>query len=84
MLSEQRTYESPEEAALAGWSSTPSARARVVSVEIVDDRAQIVLAINDDYRDWVYCTRREGRWREGLSGNGPSDGWSNPDVLRWD
>jgi hypothetical protein len=86
MTSEQWSFKSPEEAALAGWSSSPSAKARVVSVEIVGDRAEVVIATDDDHDhgDWVYCTRRDGRWREVLSGNGPSDGWSDPDVLQWD
>jgi len=69
-------YDSPEEAALAGWSSTPSARARVVSVDVVGDRAEVVIATDDDqdHGDWVYCVRRDGLWREVVSGNGPSSG----------
>jgi hypothetical protein len=79
-------YRSPEEAALAGWSSSPSAHARVVSVQIVGDRAEIVLATDQDQDrlDWVYCSRKSEGWREVLSGNGPSDGWSDPTALQWD
>lgn len=80
-------YDSPEEAALAGWASTPSAHPRVVSVEVVNDRAQIVVGTDSDPdgdHDWVYCVRRDGRWREVISGSGPSSGWSDPNVLNWD
>jgi hypothetical protein len=81
------TYESPEEAALAGWTATPSAGAHVISVEVIDDRAQVVIGTGGDPdgdHDYVYCLRRNGRWREVISGSGPSEGWSDPTVLEWD
>ena len=76
-------YESPEAAALAGWASTPSARAHVVSVEVVNDRAQVVVAADGD-PDWVYCVKRNGRWHEVMSGSGPTTGWSDPSSLAWE
>jgi hypothetical protein len=87
MRDAESNYDSPEEAALAGWTSTPSAHARVVSVEVVNDRAQVVVATDGDPdgdHDWVYCVMRDGRWHEVMSGSGPSSGWSDPSVLNWD
>jgi hypothetical protein len=86
LTSKRDGFDSPEDAALAGWASTPSARARVIAVEIVGDRAEVVLATDDDHNhgDWVYCARRDGLWHEVLSGSGPSSGWSDPAVLHWE
>jgi hypothetical protein len=87
MASEQDGYDSPEDAALAGWASTPSAHARVLSVEVVGERAQVVIATVSDPdgdHEWVYCVRRDKRWHEVMSGSGPSYGWSDPGYLVWD
>ena len=80
------TYDSPEEAALAGWQSTPAAHARVVSTTIIGDRAEVVIATvtDPDGQDWVYCVEGDGGWREAVSGSGPCDGWDDPAVIQWD
>jgi hypothetical protein len=77
-------FESPEAAALATWKSTPSARARVVAVDVRGDRAEVVIDTDPSHPDWVYCVRRDGRWFEVVSGNGPSIGWDDPYYLEWD
>jgi hypothetical protein len=77
-------FDSPEAAALATWQSRPSAHARVVSVDIRGDRAEVVIDTDPSYPDWVYCVRRGGRWVDVRSGNGPSYGWDDPDILNWD
>jgi hypothetical protein len=77
-------FESPEAAALATWQSAPSARSRVVSVDVRADRAEVVIDTDPSYPDWIYCVRREGRWDVVVSGNGPSIGWDDPDSLPWD
>ena len=87
MDSEQDGFQSPEEAALAGWASTPSAHARVMSVEVVNDRAQVVVAADGDpyaNHDYVYCVRRDGRWREVVSGSGRSEGCQTRTPFEWD
>jgi hypothetical protein len=76
-------FDSPEAAALATWASTPSAHARVVSVDIRGDRAEVVIDTDPSHPDWVYCVRRDGRWVDVLSGCGPSSGWDDPDILDW-
>jgi hypothetical protein len=73
MAPQQDGYDSPEDAALAGWDSTPSAHAHIISVEVVGDRAQVVIATEGDPdgdHDWAYCVRQERRWHEALSGSG--------------
>jgi hypothetical protein len=64
-----------------------SAHAHVISVEVIDDRAQVVVATDSDPdgdHDWVYCVRHGDRWHEVMSGSGPSYGWSDPSYLDWD
>jgi hypothetical protein len=69
-------FDSPEDAALAGWP--PAARPRVVSVTVRGDRAEVEIDMMPSYQYWVYCIRRNGRWREVVSGNGPNYSWDDP------
>ena len=62
-----RAFDSPEEAALSGWSHTPGARARVVEVQSHGDAVALVVIELDGHpgynRDLVTCARdEEGRW----------------------
>jgi hypothetical protein len=68
-------HPSPAAAALAGWADSPNANARVVSVTVFEDRAEVVVDVETGYRDWVYCARAAAGWREVSSGNGPYAGW---------
>ena len=43
-----------------------------------------VIEVEPNYPYWVYCVRRDGRWREIVSGNGPTVGWDDPNVIDWD
>jgi hypothetical protein len=77
-------FDSPQEAALAGWASAPSAHARVVSVDVRGNRAEVLIDTDPSHHpDWVYCVRRNGQWFEAVSGNAPSIGWHDPNVLGW-
>jgi hypothetical protein len=73
--------ESPEEAALAGWPDASGVR--VVSTSVVENRAEVVLDTDPDYRYWVYCVKRHGRWHESVSGNAATEGWEDPTILDW-
>ena len=61
-------FESPEAAALAGW--TPAARARVISVALRGDDAEVLVHVGPGYPDFVWCTRTPTGWIAGASGNG--------------
>jgi hypothetical protein len=76
-------FDTPEAAALDSWP--PAACARITSTTVRGDRAEIVLELDPSYRYeyWVYCIRRQGRWFEGSSANGPTIGWDDPDVIGW-
>jgi hypothetical protein len=76
-------HASPEEAALAGWASAPAARARVLSVDVRGDRAEVIVDTERSYPDWVYCVRRGDGWYETVSGNGPCVGWDDPTAIEW-
>ena len=80
-------FSSPEEAALASWQGTPPAKARVRSVKLRGARAEVVIETdqsNSDYLDYVYCVQGDaGRWREVVSGNGPTDRWHDPNEYAW-
>ena len=82
-MSDQHGFESPEGAALSGWASTPGAHARVVSVAIRRDRAEVVIDTDPTYPDYVHCVRRDGRWFEVVSSNASTTGWDNPAALDW-
>jgi hypothetical protein len=77
-------FQSPEEAALATWASSPSANAQVVSADIRADRAEVVLKVGPGYTDYVYCQRGDDGWQETVSGNGPTHRWDDPTYILWD
>jgi hypothetical protein len=74
-------YATPHEAGLAGWPG--ASEAHVVQVEVVGDRAEVVIDTDPSYRYWVYCVRRGDRWYEAVSGNGPTVGWQDPYTIGW-
>ena len=80
-------YPTPEDAALAGWSSTPAAAARVLTVSVRSDRAEVMIETDQSDRgflDYVYCVRSgDSRWREVASGNGPTTRWDDPSAHAW-
>ena len=77
-------FDSPEAAALAGWSQTPKAAARVVQVTVRGQRAEVVLDLEPAYREWVYCVHGPEGWRSTVSGNGPTPNWDDPDAYNWE
>jgi len=66
------SFPSPEEAALDTWRSCPTANARVISVEVREDVAHVVIDTDPSYPDYVTCFRSDDGWIAGASGNGPS------------
>ena len=80
-------FASPGGAALASWQGTPAVNARVRSVTVRGARAEVVVETdqsNGGYLDYVYCIQGEaGRWREVVSGNGPTVRWDDPDEYTW-
>jgi hypothetical protein len=75
LIDPRELFDSPEEAALAGWRHTPSAHARVVEVRRDDDSALVVIEVDGapgfHDRDACTCERfPNGKWR--CSG---STGW---------
>ena len=74
-------YDSPEDAALAGWPA--SAQARILSVDVRGDRAEVVIDTDPSYPYWIYCVKVEGRWHESVTGNGPTDGWDTTNIITW-
>ena len=80
-------FTSPEEAALASWHGTPAANARVRCVTVRGARAEVLIETDQSdsgYLDYVYCIQGDaGRWREVVSGNGPTDRWDDPDEYAW-
>ena len=76
-------FDMPEAAALAGWSQTSAALARVAQVTVRGRRAEVVLDLEPTDREWVDCVRGEHGWREAVSGNGPTVEWDDPDADNW-
>ena len=78
-------FSTPEAAALAAWSESPGARARVAATQIIGDRAEVVVEVGDDpaHREYAYVVLRDGRWHESVSGSGPTDRWWDPAHLDW-
>ncbi|MBW3537377.1 MAG: hypothetical protein KY395_06375 [Actinobacteria bacterium] len=66
-------FDTPEEAALAAWRGVAGATVHVESVDVRDDRTEVILDVAA-HRDFVYCVRRNGRWSEAVPGNGPTIG----------
>ena len=71
-----------ERLALGDWP--PDADAHVVSVTISGNRGEVVLLVNGDHGYWVYFLRGDEGWCETVSGNGPTSGWDDPALIRWD
>jgi hypothetical protein len=67
--------------ALSEWSVT--ARARVVTVTVAGDRAEVALLVNGDYEYWDYYVHFDGAWHPVVGGNGPTWGWDDPRVIQW-
>jgi hypothetical protein len=78
---ERLSFDSPEEAALAGWPT--GSHVRVLSVEIRGDRAEVVLDTKPHCPYWMYCMKTAGRWRITVDGNGPCIGWDDPRLIQW-
>ena len=64
-------FDSPEDAAMAGWQTTPEARARVVEVQRrTDDEVGVIIQLNGGApgfhdRDACVCVRGpNGKWCE--------------------
>jgi hypothetical protein len=70
-----------ERLALAEWSE--AADARVVSVTVAGDRAEVALHVNGDYEYWMYFQRDLEGWQEAWTGNGPTSGWDDPGEIDW-
>jgi hypothetical protein len=67
-------FDSPEQAAT---SSFPANYCRVVAARVRGDDAYVLLDTGSAGQPYLYgvnCARRDGRWHEGSSSNGP--GWS--------
>lgn len=78
-------FDTPDDASLAGRLESPGAHARVVSSQVIDDRAEVVVAVGagPGYRDYAYFVRRDGRWFEAVSGNAPTHRWWDKTYLEW-
>jgi hypothetical protein len=66
-VDDDELFDSPEEAALSTWVSTPSAHARVISISIEGDEATVMIKTDSDHDDYNternWCTReRDGKW----------------------
>lgn len=70
-----------ERLALAEWPGP--ARARVRSVTVAGDRAEVALAVNGGHDHWMYFQRDGNGWPGTVSGNGPALGWDAPDAIAW-
>jgi hypothetical protein len=70
-----------ERLALAEWPE--AAAARVVSVTVVGDRAEVVEVVNGSYDYWAYFRRDEHGWHETVEGNGPTLDWDAPSAIEW-
>jgi len=71
------SFPTPEAAALATWDACPGAHARVVSVEVRGDEAQVVVDTDPSYPDYVSCFRTNEGWIASSSGNGPTVSWGS-------
>jgi hypothetical protein len=71
------SFPTPEAAALATWGACPNANARVVSVEVRGDQAQVVVETDPSYPDYVSCLRTDEGWIASASGNGSTVSWGS-------
>lgn len=74
-------FDTPQQAAFAGWEDTPKANVRIVETTVRGDRAEVVLEVGPGYREWVYCMREQHGWGEWTSGNGPTIRWDDPTFI---
>lgn len=51
-------FRSTEDAALSGWRQAPSAGARATQVTVCGQRAEVVVASQPGYREWVLLRPR--------------------------
>jgi hypothetical protein len=75
------TFDSPQDAAMAGF---PAKYCRVVASRVEGEDAYVLLDTGSDGRPYLYgvnCSKRDGGWLEGGSGNGPSWSQAGPDDL---
>jgi hypothetical protein len=70
-----------EEIALAEWPEQAAARVRSVTVN--GDRAEVALSVNGNYDYWAYYQRDDNGWQEAVSGRGPTTGWDDPTAIEW-
>jgi hypothetical protein len=82
---DDETYETPEEAALAGWVGVPDSQATVTECRIDGDRAYVVVETVPRHREKNQCVRTsEGRWYVASSGGSlrtsdtPTADWARP------
>ena len=71
-------------AALAGWSQTPKAAARVAQVMVRERGVEVALDLELAYLERVYCVHGADGWRTTVSGNGPTPDWQDADAYRWE
>lgn len=67
--------------ALAQWPE--AAAARVVSVTVAGDRAEVAQVVNGGYEYWAYFVRDEQGWLEAGDGNGPNIDWDQSSAHEW-
>jgi len=67
--------------ALSEWPE--KAAARVVSVRVHEDRAEVALLVDAHYEYWQYFVRSNEGWEGVVDGNGPTHGWDDPEVIQW-
>ena len=74
---------SPAETELERWRSMSGHVPRVVSESIVGERAEVVLEVEPGHEEWCYYAWRDEAWTPVHSGNGPTEGWSDPGRYSW-
>jgi len=67
--------------ALSEWSTR--AAARVISVRVHEDRAEVALLVYAHSEYWQYYVNYGEGWEGVVDGNGPIDGWDDPKVIQW-
>ena len=81
-MSDAEAERTLERLALVEWSE--NANARVVSVTIAGNRAEVALVVNGDYGYWMYFQRDDEGWCETVSGNGRTVDWHDPSGIQWE
>lgn len=70
-----------ERVALAAWPERAGARVR--SVTLAGDRAEVSLTISGQHNYWAYYQRDSDGWHETVSGDGPTIDWQDPSAIQW-